>query len=202
MWTRKHWWVVWLLLTLPFAYEAYRLIQNDLGAQPAEALNKNFGTITVRLFLINLYLGCWIALARPSAKILTNLIPLRRPLGVACFFYCVLHFAFFFFREGDFTIAFENLLSKRYLILGLLGLIGLTALAITSNDWSVRKLKFKNWKYLHRSVYVILFLAAGHNLSIEKADLRTATFYYVPLLLLLTFRLVTRLRPRSSLANN
>ncbi len=36
-----------------------------------------------------------------------------------------------------------------------------TVLAITSNDWSVKKLK-KNWKRLHRLTYLAMFLLVWH----------------------------------------
>ncbi|MBD2309676.1 ferric reductase-like transmembrane domain-containing protein [Chroococcidiopsis sp. FACHB-1243] len=36
-----------------------------------------------------------------------------------------------------------------------------TILAITSNDWSVRKLK-KNWKQLHKLTYLAMFLLTWH----------------------------------------
>ena len=43
-------------------------------------------------------------------------------------------------------------------------LIIFTFLAITSNDWSLKKLK-KNWKNLHQLTYLVIFLMPWHILD-------------------------------------
>ncbi|WP_306557866.1 ferric reductase-like transmembrane domain-containing protein [Nostoc sp. 'Peltigera malacea cyanobiont' DB3992] len=46
-------------------------------------------------------------------------------------------------------------------IQGISTLIIFTLLAITSNDWSVKRLK-KNWKRLHTLTYLAMFLLTWH----------------------------------------
>jgi sulfoxide reductase heme-binding subunit YedZ len=57
-----------------------------------------------------------------------------------------------------------------------------TTLAITSNDWSVKKLK-KNWKKLHQLTYLVIFLLPWHILDKMSANWS----YITPLSVLLSF---------------
>lgn len=63
-----------------------------------------------------------------------------------------------------------DLRKRPYIFVGALAFIGLLALAITSNRFSVRKLG-KRWKSLHRAVYLILGLVLLHMLWVVRADL-------------------------------
>jgi len=78
-----------------------------------------------------------------------------------------LYFALEAFAWKGFTQIFE----KTYLIFGVLAFLGMLALAVTSNNFSVRRLGGKRWKFLHRSVYLIAVLVTAHIFLIEKADL-------------------------------
>lgn len=77
-------------------------------------------------------------------------IKLRKPAGLWSFGFAALHFLYFI-RESQTPL--RGFLSQPYMLLGLVGLIVLSALAITSNRWAMRGLR-KNWKRLHRLVYV------------------------------------------------
>jgi sulfoxide reductase heme-binding subunit YedZ len=77
-------------------------------------------------------------------------LELRKPAGLWSFGFAVLH-VLFYIREAQWAwLAWPMPL---YLTLGLGGLLILTALALTSNRWSMRHLK-KSWKRLHRLVYL------------------------------------------------
>lgn len=178
----------YILLTVPAIDLIYKLLTNQLGAQPADHLNKSLGEITIYLLLGNLYWGACLALIKRPPRWLIKLHTLRRPLGVACFIYAVLHFSFFFIKEGDFALAWNELLSKTYLKFGLAALLILTALAATSNNLSVRKLKMKRWKNLHRFVYLAFALATVHILLIEKKPWWVYGPYLFPFAALLLWR--------------
>jgi sulfoxide reductase heme-binding subunit YedZ len=95
----------------------------------------------------------------------------RRFLGVVTFLYLVAHLFFYLVMEGLEPQAFTQLYSKLYLALGFSAWLILLALALTSNNFSVRKLGGRRWKRLHRSVYAASALITVHILLIEKADL-------------------------------
>lgn len=79
-----------------------------------------------------------------------SLISLRKPAGLWAFGFAVLHGLVYLKEAGWAWLAWPTQL---YIALGLLGLLILTALALTSNRWAMRCLR-KQWKRLHRLVYL------------------------------------------------
>jgi sulfoxide reductase heme-binding subunit YedZ len=96
-------------------------------------------------------------------------LKLRRPLGLYSFLYASIHFAIFIGVDYFFDLALikDALLEKRYALAGLAAGIILLALALTSTIGWQRRLK-KNWKKLHRLVYVAGILAALHFIWLVK----------------------------------
>jgi len=86
------------------------------------------------------------------------LLKYRRFIGLLSFFLAVLH-GFIFFKQRNFDI-FDI---KTYFVYfqGVATFIIFTLLAITSNDWSVKRLK-KNWKKLQSLTYLAMFLVTWH----------------------------------------
>jgi sulfoxide reductase heme-binding subunit YedZ len=80
-----------------------------------------------------------------------------------------------------------EIVSRVYLTIGFVALLGLAALGATSTDWAVRKLK-KNWARLHRIVYGIGVLAALHFFMQSKADAAQATLIAGLFVLLMAYR--------------
>ncbi len=190
-------WLFYLLLTSPFFYLIYLAITDDLGAQPAEAINKKLGNITLIMLLANLYWGSIDAFFKIS--LLGRYVSLRRPLGVAAFIYALLHLCSYFLREGDFKVAFEQMTEKIFLLFGLAAFFILLALAITSNNWSLRKLRAKRWKQLHRFVYLAFFLITAHVLLIEKKSWLSNKYTLFPMLAVFVVRICYSFRPRKIL---
>ncbi|MBE7549975.1 MAG: ferric reductase-like transmembrane domain-containing protein [Anaerolineales bacterium] len=79
-----------------------------------------------------------------------SLISLRKPAGLWAFGFAVLHVLVYLKEAGWAWLAWPI---QFYIALGLLGLLILTALALTSNRWAMRRLR-KHWKRLHRLVYL------------------------------------------------
>lgn len=113
----------------------------------------------------------------------------RRFWGISTFLILMLHIFFYFTNEGFEGKAFTQVITKNYLIFGLLSSLVLFVLTLTSNNLSVRKLGGRNWKRLHRSVYAVQILLFGHILLIEKADLLKFGLWLGVLLLLQVIRL-------------
>lgn len=86
------------------------------------------------------------------------LLKYRRLIGLLSFFLAVVH-GFIFFKQRN----FDTFDLKTYLVYfqGAATFIIFTLLAITSNDWSVKRLK-KNWKKLQRLTYLAMFLVTWH----------------------------------------
>ena len=86
------------------------------------------------------------------------LLKYRRLIGLLSFFLAVLH-GFIFFKQRNFDVF--DLQTYFVYFQGVSTFIVFTLLAITSNDWSVKRLK-KNWKKLHCLTYLAMFLVTWH----------------------------------------
>ncbi|EJM17168.1 putative membrane protein [Pseudomonas sp. GM18] len=179
---------VWPLLWL---YQAWADV---LGPDPGKVLVDRLGLGALVLLLITLSM-------MPLQKLTgwSGWIAVRRQLGLWCFAYVVLHLSGYtaFILGFDWSQLGIELRKRPYIIVGVLGFLGLLALAVTSNRYSQRHLGVR-WKRLHRLVYVILGLGLLHMLWIVRADLREWAIYASIGALLLVLRLppVTRRIPR------
>jgi sulfoxide reductase heme-binding subunit YedZ len=86
------------------------------------------------------------------------LLKRRRLLGILAFCLACAH-AFILVKKRNFD--FFDLQTFLIYIQGVTTFTIFTLLAITSNDWSVKKLK-KNWKRLHELTYLAMFLLTWH----------------------------------------
>lgn len=80
----------------------------------------------------------------------------RRAIGVLSFYYAFLHAYMTFFMQlnGFDGLAYLNAQYALSLTGGIIALGILAVMALTSFDWAVKTLRFKNWKLLHRLVYL------------------------------------------------
>lgn len=184
--------VVFLLALLPLAWVVWRVVSNDLGPDPAQELAIETGEWSIRFLLL--------ALAMTPLRQVTGLVDFvrqRRMVGLFAWFYASLHFLVWLsfvwgFRWG--TVGAE-IIERPYITVGFLAWVILLALALTSPKFMLRKLG-RNWKRLHRLVYVSGVLAIVHLLWIQRTDLIEPVFYGSILAVLLGYRLWNRSRLR------
>lgn len=158
------------ILPLYWLYQAWTFA---LGPDPGKVLVDRLGLAALAILLITLAMtplqrlsgwGGWIAV--------------RRQLGLWCFAYVVLHLsAYAVFVLGlDAGQLLIDLRKRPYIFVGALAFVGLLALAVTSNRWSIRKLG-RRWKTLHRLVYLVLALVLLHMLWVVRADIEEWLIY-------------------------
>jgi methionine sulfoxide reductase heme-binding subunit len=101
-------------------------------------------------------------------------VPIRRTLGLYCFFYAVLHFSIFIADTlvlVDYPLSwrliYEAYIEKRYIVAGFTAFLLLIPLAITSTKGWQRRLR-RGWGRLHRVVYFAAGLAVLHFLWFAK----------------------------------
>lgn len=158
---------VFLAALVPPLYWLYCAVFDSLGPDPGKVLVDNLGLGALILLLITLAMTPLQQLTRWGGW-----IAVRRQLGLWCFTYVTLHLSGYvlFIAGVRLDLVLRDLSERPYIIVGALAYIGLLALAVTSNRFSIRKLGRK-WKALHRLVYVILLLALVHMLWVVRADL-------------------------------
>ena len=99
------------------------------------------------------------------------LLRVRRDLGIATFVYAASHTLVYLFHKRDLELIAKDSLTWGMLT-GWLSFLIFLPLAITSNNYSVRRLG-NRWKNLHRLVYAGTVLALAHWIG-TAYDLTTA----------------------------
>jgi sulfoxide reductase heme-binding subunit YedZ len=184
---------VWTAALAPLAALAWWLVTDDLTANPISFITNHLGLWTFRLLLASL--------AMTPLRVVTGWgwpALLRRLLGLFAFFYAGLHFSVWvvvdhFFNWGPMV---ADIIKRPYVTMGMTALTLLLPLAATSTAGMVKRLGARNWKRLHRLVYVAGAAAALHFIWLAKVG-RTEPYYYAAILgVLLGVRAVDTLRRR------
>ena len=186
--------LVFALCLLPLSWLLYLVVQDQLGANPQEALIRSTGDWALRFLVIVLAVTPLRELSGLSA-----LARYRRMLGVFMYFYALLHFLSYSGFDMGFDVAdiFNDIVKRPFILVGSLALLLLTPLAATSLNAAIRALGAKRWQRLHRLVYAVAGLAILHFFWMRagKNDFAEVAVYAGILALLLGWRL-RKLRPR------
>ena len=176
--------VLFALCLVPLGLFTFAVVSGELSADPIKDATLFTGDWTLRFLLITL---CVTPLRRLLGWIW--LIKLRRMLGLYAFFYACLHFIVWFWldRELQFADVFEDIVKRPYITVGFSAFVMLIPLAITSNKYSIRRLK-KRWQKLHKLVYLTAGLGVLHFLWLVKSDVLEPVIYGVLLIILLGVR--------------
>lgn len=178
-----------VLALLPIGLLAYQALNDQLGADPVAALTHSTGDWTLRFLLLSLAMTPLRLLLKKSWP-----IRFRRLLGLYCFFYASMHFCIYLFLDlGSYWSQIgADIIKRPFITVGFSAWLLLIPLAITSNQWMMRKLK-KNWLTLHKLVYVIGVLGVVHYYWLVKSDVREPLLYAGILAVLFAIRLKPRL---------
>ena len=174
------------LAIAPLALTAYEYVTNTLPIVLDRHLVIRFGAVGLA-FLIASFSITPIGILTGK----TNLVPLRRSLGVYGFCYITLHFlSYAWFSNGfDWALIWRDIGERRAMSAGLLALALLIPLALTStNGWQKRL--GRRWKVLHRLVYFAVPLSILHYFWLER-DIKDWVLAYAALV---AFLFAIRLR--------
>lgn len=185
--------VVWVLCLSPLAVLVHLAVRGELGANPISYVTNWLGQWTFRLLLA--------ALALTPIRIVTGAawpVLLRRLVGLFVFFYACLHFGVWILVDHflNWDQMLTDLVRRRYITVGMLALLLLIPLAVTSTSGMVKRLGGTAWRRLHRLVYLVGILAALHLLWLSKTLRTDAVLYTALLALLLGIRLWDAARRR------
>lgn len=184
--------LIFVIALIPLFFLLLRIIQNDLGPDPAQELSLETGEWTLRFLIITLAMT---PLRQITKRV--EFVRHRRMLGLFALFYATCHF----FVWLTFILGFrwytiiEEIVDRPYITVGFSAYLILLALGITSPKVMVRKLG-KNWKRLHRLVYVASILGVVHLLWILRTDIGEAVLYGTLVFLLLGYRVMRYLQAK------
>jgi len=168
----------------------YGIDLNALTANPGDYFTDQTGTWTLAFLLISLSVTPIRRLTKWN-----EIIKLRRMLGLFAFFYGTLHLLTWivFIHLFDTVEMLKDVVERPFITVGMATWLMLFVLALTSNQYSIRKLKRK-WQSLHRLAYVAGVTGVIHFWQLVKADTTEPRRWAAALGVLLGIRLWWTLR--------
>jgi sulfoxide reductase heme-binding subunit YedZ len=149
------------------AWIVIELLTGSFSVNPIQELEQRTGRHAITLLVMSL-------LCTPLNFLIKfpELLKRRRALGLYAFMYAAIHVIIFV--DLDYGLAwsliFQTVFEKPYIVVGLTAFLMLIPLAITSFDIWKKRLG-KNWKRLHQTVYLIAPLAVLHFAWSKKGDI-------------------------------
>lgn len=187
----KFQWFVHLSAWVPLAWTLLDWARGELTFNPIQAATQRTGLFAITFLVLSLactplntYLG------------IREAIKVRRALGLYAFMYAAIHLSIFAILDYqlDFSLIGEIVFEKPYAFVGFLSFLILSALAVTSFKTWMKKLG-KQWKILHRLVYLAgvlvvihFFWAVKGNLNSLSGDIQAPLLYGLIVLALLLLR--------------
>ena len=177
---------LFIVFLMPLVVLLFGLLNEQLGANPIEVLTRDTGQWALRFLLISLSIS--------PLRLLFGwhfLAPIRRMVGLYCFFYASVHMLLYiwldqFFNLGDII---DDIIERPFITVGVISFLALIPLAVTSNDKMKKRLGSERWKKLHSLVYFIGMAGALHFFMLVKKDITEPLIYIAILVILLGIRL-------------
>ncbi|PSL18390.1 protein-methionine-sulfoxide reductase heme-binding subunit MsrQ [Shimia abyssi] len=181
-------WVLYIVAALYPTFLFYQGLTGGLGVDPVKAMEHEMGRKGLQVLILTLSIT-------PLRRYLgVNFMKFRRATGLIAFFYIGLHLLVWLVLDVQIpSEIWADILKRPYVTIGMVGFIVLLPLAITSNNWSVRRLG-RNWHVLHKLTYVAIVLGAVHFLMLAKGFQYEPIIYLVVVAFLLALRLIPRRR--------
>jgi len=159
--------------------------QDNLTFNPIQALELRTGKYALVLLILSL--AC-----TPINTVFgfSQVLKVRRPLGLYAFLYASIHFLVFIGLDYQFDLVLiqEAIFEKRYALVGFSAGLILFALALTSTRGWMKRLG-KTWVKLHKFVYLAGILVIIHYVWLVKSDIRVPLLYGGVVFLLLIARI-------------
>ena len=183
-------WPLYIVGALPPAWLYWAALNDRLGVDPVKEMEHQMGLW-----------GLWLIIATLTVTPLRtitgiSLLKFRRALGLLTFFYITLHMLVWMYYDVQFlSQIWADIVKRPYITIGMGGLALMLPLALTSNNWSIRKLG-RNWRKLHKLVYAVAILGALHFVILVKGFQLEPILYMAAILVLLALRFPILARKR------
>lgn len=171
----------WTLLALP----SIGLISAAFSGGDLEGLLHPSGEFAARFMIVAMILTP-LKMLFPKSGAIQWLMRRRRYLGVAAFGYAVLHTLYYVIDLGSMTAILREA-TELAIWTGWLAFLIFVPLAMTSNNWSVKKMGSR-WKKLQRFTYAAAVATLAHWIFLEY-EFGAALVHFGPLLVLEAYRI-------------
>jgi sulfoxide reductase heme-binding subunit YedZ len=206
-WLKDHyqfvWWVCVILSTWPAIQLYLNHINNNLGANPLQKLQQESGRLALTFLIITLSVT-------PLRRLITHsyqyaqarlgkrlsdwnwIIRLRKILGLYTFYYASLHVLIWLHLDFayDWPWLLTEIFEKPYLAVGSITFLLIIPLALTTPTSMMKKLG-RNWRRLHRTIYLIAVLSLIHYWLSLKPGLVPHWLFIIAVFILLGYRVIS-----------
>ena len=164
--------LVWLFF---LSYLEYLETGAGFGVNPDEAFVKYLGEWSIRILLVAYSIS-------PVSRVFgwRALAKMRRFVGLTAFMYVLLHLTSYvlLYIELDWEVLFEDVIERKYVVIGFLAFFCLLLMTITStNGW--KKTLGSNWRVLHRLIHIVVLFSLLHYIWLTKDGFGVIFLYVV-----------------------
>ncbi|MDT9000595.1 protein-methionine-sulfoxide reductase heme-binding subunit MsrQ [Paucibacter sp. APW11] len=187
--------LLFIVCCLPLLYLIWAATQDQLGANPAEALIRRLGDWALRGLCLTLSITPLRFISKQPA-----LLRFRRMLGLFSFAYGSLHLAAYAWLDMglEFADIAHDIAKRPFILMGFAAWALMLPLAATSFNRAIKALGGKRWQWLHKLVYAVIVIALLHFIWMRagKNNFAEPAVYGAVIALLLGWRLLTAIRQR------
>ncbi|MBT3306931.1 MAG: sulfoxide reductase heme-binding subunit YedZ [Alphaproteobacteria bacterium] len=181
-------WLAWTAITSGFGPTG------PLGANPIEYINRYLGDWAIRFLLL--------ALAITPVRTVTGWkapMRFRRMIGLYAFFYVCLHLSSYIGLDQFFDWAeiWRDIVKRNYITVGMVTVVLLLPLAVTSTNAMIKRLGGRRWTRLHKLVYPAGILACFHFYMMRKGVQLEPIIYAAICAVLLGYRVAVAWRKKA-----
>jgi sulfoxide reductase heme-binding subunit YedZ len=158
--------VVFLALLAPAGSLLYDALTGAQEPEPLRGAMHDSGTYAIRILLLSL-------LVTPLRQMWRwpRLAELRRMVGLFVLAYALLHLLLYIaYQNWGLLRALSEIALRFYLTIGIIAVLGLVTLGITSTDGWVHRMGGRRWRQLHRVVFLVATLGLLHFALQSKSD--------------------------------
>jgi methionine sulfoxide reductase heme-binding subunit len=175
-------WAIWLALALPLPFLLWTGLFGSMRQRDGLVLQE--GQWAIRILIAGFALS---PLARLLRKPILNRY--KRTVGLFGFTYAACHGIYYFLYGRVWQFPLRIWEQRLYIPLGILCLLLLIPLAVTSTDRLMRRMGPRAWRRLHAAVYPLMLMIAVHGLWQTNIDYTQPQICLGIIVLLLVVRL-------------
>lgn len=178
-------WALWLGGLIPLGLLVWDTLTGGLGIDPIRDIEHRLGRTALYFLIASLAVT-------PALRITgVSFMRFRRALGLLCFTYAGLHVLAWVVMDMALLWAAmaRDVVKRPYLVFGMLAFLMLLLLAVTSNNWSIRRMGALSWRRLHQLAYLAAPLVTLHWIWALKTFPLEPGLWLAAILLLLGLRI-------------
>lgn len=177
-------WSLYIVGTIPPVWLFYQALTGGLGVDPVKGMEHQMGLWGLQLLIASMAIT-------PLRKHLgVNLLKFRRAIGLLAFFYILGHFMIWLGLDIQFRWAeiWKDILKRPAITIGMVGLLAMAPLALTSWNGAIRRMGAAAWGKLHKLAYLAVLAGGVHYVMVVKTWQTEPFLYLAGIVVLLALR--------------